>query len=140
MRDATISLLGRFLLAALFLTSGLSKLGAAAATTTYIASAGLPFPDVVYTLTHVVEIGAGLLLLTGFKARAAAALLALFTVAAALLFHANFVDQNQAVHFLKNLAIAGGLLQVAAVGAGRFSLDARRSANVQAPRSGGAAI
>jgi putative oxidoreductase len=129
MRDATISVLGRVLLAALFLVSGLSKLGAAAATTAYIASAGLPLPGVVYALTLVVEIGAGLLLLIGFQARAAAAVLALFAVAAAFLFHNNFADQNQAVHFLKNFAIAGGLLQVAAMGAGRFSLDARRSAN-----------
>jgi len=129
MRDASIIALGRVFLAALFLMSGLSKLGAAAATTTYIASAGLPFPAVAYALTLVVEIGAGVLLLIGFHARPAAAVLALFTVAAAIFFHNNFADQNQAVHFLKNFAIAGGLLQVAAVGAGRLSLDARRSAN-----------
>jgi putative oxidoreductase len=131
MRDASISVLGRILLAALFLMSGLAKLGAAAATTAYIASTGLPFPSLLYALTLVVEIGAGVLLLIGFQARAAAAVLALFTVAAAILFHSNFADQNQMIHFLKNIAIAGGLLQVAAVGAGRFSLDARRSANLQ---------
>lgn len=128
MRDATLGASGRLLLSALFLMSGLSKLGAAAATTGYIASAGLPFPTVVYALTLVVEIGGGLLLLIGFQARAAAAVLALFTIAAAIFFHSNFADQNQAIHFLKNFAIAGGLLQVAAMGAGRFSLDARRSA------------
>jgi putative oxidoreductase len=131
MRTASMTALGRILLAALFLMSGLSKLGAAAATTGYIASAGLPFPAVLFALTLVVEIGAGLLLLIGFQARLAAAVLALFTVAAAILFHSNFADQNQAIHFLKNFAIAGGLLQVAAMGAGRFSLDTRRSANLQ---------
>jgi putative oxidoreductase len=131
MRDASISVLGRFLLAALFLMSGLAKLGATAATTASIASTGLPFPSLLYALTLVVEIGAGVLLLIGFQARAAAAVLALFTVAAAILFHSNFADQNQMIHFLKNIAIAGGLLQVAAMGAGRFSLDARRSANLQ---------
>lgn len=140
MRDASITALGRVLLAALFLMSGLSKLGAAAATTSYIASTGLPLPAVVYALTLIVEIGGGLLLLIGFQARVAAAVLALFTVAAAIFFHSNFADQNQAIHFLKNFAIAGGLLQLAAVGAGRLSLDARRSANVQAPRSDGVPI
>jgi putative oxidoreductase len=60
----------------------------------------------------------GLLLLIGFRSRAAAAVLAIFTIAAAIFFHSNFADQNQAIHFLKNFAIAGGLLQVAAVGAG----------------------
>lgn len=128
MRDASISTLGRVLLAALFLMSGLSKLGSAAATTAYIASAGLPLPGVAYILTVIVEVGGGLLLLVGLQARLAAAVLAVFTVAAALFFHSNFADQNQMVHFLKNFAIAGGLLQVAAWGAGQWSLDARRAA------------
>ncbi|MBI3146183.1 MAG: DoxX family protein [Pseudogulbenkiania sp.] len=126
MRDASITAVGRVLLAALFLISGLSKLGAAAATTTYIASAGLPLPTLVYIITLLVEIGGGLLLLVGFQARPVAVVLALFTVAAAVLFHHNFADQNQAIHFIKNFAIAGGLLQVAVSGAGRLSLDARR--------------
>ena len=126
MRDASIAAVGRFLLAALFLISGLSKLGAAAATTGYIASAGLPLPGVVYAITLLVEIGGGLLLLIGFQAKPVAVVLALFSVGAAILFHNNFADQNQAIHFVKNLAIAGGLLQVAVAGAGRLSLDARR--------------
>jgi len=126
MRNASIAAVGRFLLAALFLISGLSKLGAAAATTGYIASAGLPLPGVVYAITLLVEIGGGLLLLIGFQAKPVAVVLALFSVGAAILFHNNFADQNQAIHFVKNLAIAGGLLQVAVAGAGRLSLDARR--------------
>jgi putative oxidoreductase len=128
MRNASIATLGRIFLAALFLMSGLAKLGAAAATTAYIASAGLPLPGTVYILTLLIEIGGGVLLLIGYQARVTAAVLAIFTIAAAFLFHSNFADQNQAVHFLKNFAIAGGLLQVAALGAGRFSLDSRRSA------------
>ena len=127
MLDASISAAGRILLAALFLISGLGKIGAFDATTAYIASAGLPFPVLTYAATLAVEIGGGLLLLVGFHARPAAAALALFTVVAAVFFHNNFSDQNQAIHFFKNLAIAGGLLQVVAAGAGRFSLDARRS-------------
>ncbi|KQV89777.1 DoxX family protein [Rhizobacter sp. Root1221] len=126
MRDASIAAVGRFLLAALFLISGLSKLGATAATTSYIASAGLPLPGVAYAITLLVEIGGGLLLLIGFQAKPVAVVLALFTLGAAIFFHNNFADQNQAIHFVKNLAIAGGLLQVAAAGAGRLSLDARR--------------
>src|SRR5262245_2778092 len=106
MRDAFIATLGRLLIAALFITSVLSKLAAASATTGYIVSAGLPFPAVVYFLTLVIEIGGGLLLLIGFQARPVAAALALFTVAAAVFFHSHFEDQNQAIHFLKNMAIA----------------------------------
>ncbi|SCK14684.1 putative oxidoreductase [Variovorax sp. HW608] len=125
MRDATIAAGGRVLLAVLFLLSGLSKLGAAAATTGYIASAGLPLPGVAYVVTLAVEVGGGLLLLIGFRTRIVAAVLAAFCVAAAIFFHHNFADQNQMIHFIKNFAIAGGLLQLAAVGAGRVSIDAR---------------
>lgn len=126
MRDASFAAVGRVFLATLFLASGLSKLGAAAATMAYIESAGLPLSSLVYAITVAVEVGGGLLLLIGFQARPVAAVLALFTVAAAVIFHSNFADQNQAVHFLKNVAIAGGLLQVAVAGAGRLSFDTRR--------------
>ena len=68
------------------------------------------------------------MLLLGYKTRAIAAAMAVFTLATALGFHTNFADQNQMIHFLKNLMIMGGLLQVAAFGAGRFSLDARLGA------------
>lgn len=137
MRDASITALGRLFLALLFLLSGVSKLGSAAATTGYIASAGLPLPGVAYVLTVTVEIGGGLLLLVGFQARLAAAVLAVFTLAAAIFFHHDFADQNQMIHFLKNVAITGGLLQVAAWGAGQWSLDARRSVKFGGPRAAG---
>jgi putative oxidoreductase len=113
----------RVLLAALFLISGVQKLFVPAMIQGYIASVGLPFPPAVYTITVVIEIGVGALLLVGFRTRLMAGILTVFTVAAALLFHRALGDPNQAVHFLKNLAIAGGLLHVAAVGAGTFSLD-----------------
>jgi putative oxidoreductase len=119
---------GRFLLAILFIMSGLSKIATPAAIIGYIASAGLPFPTLGYVVALVVEIGGGLLLLAGFHARIVAAILGIFTIAAAVAFHHDFADQNQLIHFLKNVAITGGLLQVAAFGAGRFSLDARRFA------------
>ena len=113
----------RVLLAALFLVSGVEKLFAPAMIQGYIASEGLPFPPLVYAITVVIEVGAGALLLVGFRTRLMAGVLAAFTVAAALIFHRALGDPNQFVHFLKNLAIAGGLLHVAAIGAGAFSLD-----------------
>jgi len=117
---------GRVLLAVLFFMSGLAKLGASAGTIAYIGATGLPFPGLLYTLAVAAEIGGGALLLIGFKARAAALALAAFTVVAAVIFHSQLSDQNEMIHFMKNLAIAGGLLVVAASGAGRFSLDARK--------------
>ncbi|HEV8695156.1 MAG TPA: DoxX family protein, partial [Lysobacter sp.] len=90
--------------------------------------AGLPLPQIAYGITVVVELLGGVCLLIGFKTRVAALVLALFSVAAALKFHTNFDDQNQLIHFMKNLAIAGGLLQVFAFGAGTLSMDARRGA------------
>jgi putative oxidoreductase len=130
MRDASLTALGRLFLATLFLLSGFSKLTSAAATTAYIAAAGLPLPSVSYWLSVIVEIGGGLLLLVGFQTRLAAAVLAIFTLAAAIFFHNNFADQNQMIHFLKNVAITGGLLQVAVWGAGQWSIDARRAPGV----------
>ena len=113
----------RVLLAALFLVSGVEKMFAPAMIQGYIASAGLPLPSLVYVITIVIEVGAGALLLAGLWTRLAAWVLAAFTVAAALVFHRALGDPSQFVHFLKNLAIAGGLLHIAAIGAGAFSLD-----------------
>ena len=113
----------RVLLAALFLVSGVEKVFAPAMIQGYIASVGLPFPSLVYAITVVIEVGAGALLLVGFRTRLMAWVLAAFTVAAALIFHRALGDPNQFVHFLKNLAIAGGLLHIAAIGASAFSVD-----------------
>ena len=130
--QSVLPLIGRILLAVLFLLSGLSKLGNPAGTQGYIASAGLPFPVLAFVVSAVVEIGGGALLLIGYRTRLAAAALAIFTVAAAVFFHHAFGDQNQMIHFMKNLAITGGLLQVIAFGAGAFSLDNRRSSALAA--------
>jgi len=126
--NAAFALGGRFLLAILFILSGLSKLGAAAATQAYIAKAGLPLPVLAYVGTVAIELGAGLMLLVGYRTRAAALALALFTLAAAAFFHNQFGDRNQFIHFMKNLAICGGLLQVYVFGAGGLSVDGRRQA------------
>ena len=130
--QSVLPLIGRILLAVLFLLSGLSKLGNPAGTQGYIASVGLPFPVLAFVISAVVEIGGGALLLIGYRTRLAAAALAIFTVAAAVFFHHAFGDQNQMIHFMKNLAITGGLLQVIAFGAGAFSLDNRRSSALAA--------
>jgi len=127
-QPSVLPLVGRILLGVLFLLSGLSKLADPAGTQAYIGSVGLPLPIVGYIAAIVVEIGGGALLLLGYRTKLAATALALFTVAAAVLFHHAFGDQNQFIHFMKNLAITGGLLQVAAYGSGSYSLDGRRTA------------
>lgn len=116
----------RVLLVPLFLVSGFGKLAAPAATKAYIVSASLPLPDVAYLIAVLVEVGLALALLVGYRTRIVAALMAIFVVATAIGFHAPWTDANQMTGFLKNLAISGGLLQVAAFGAGNFSLDALR--------------
>lgn len=121
-----IAVAGRLLLAILFIFSGFGKIMSPEATQGYIAYAGLPLPLVSYLLAVVVEVGGGILLAVGFQTRIVGFLLAAFTLATAVVFHNDFADQNQMTHFLKNIAIAGGLLQVAAFGAGALSLDARR--------------
>jgi putative oxidoreductase len=126
--DAVIPFLGRVLLSAIFLASVVGKLQAPAATIDYIAAAGLPSPPVAYAIAVLVELAGGLALLIGFRTRMAAGALAVFSVAAALGFHNNLADMNQFIHFFKNVAIAGGLLQVVAFGAGAFSVDARGGA------------
>ncbi len=125
MTSNAIPLVGRVLLAAIFVLSGVGKISSADATQGYIASVGLPFPQLAFLGAVLIEIGGGLLLAVGYKTRLAAIVLAVFSVATALIFHSAIGDQNQFIHLLKNFAIAGGLLQVAAFGAGTLSLDAR---------------
>jgi putative oxidoreductase len=120
-----IAAAGRLLIAVLFIMSGLSKLAAPAMTQGYIASVGLPAPLLGYLIAIIVEVGGGILLLVGFQTRIVGLVMAIFTMATAVFFHHDFADQNTMVHFLKNVAITGGLLQVVAFGAGPFSIDAR---------------
>jgi len=114
---------GRVLLAVLFLPTGLGKLGSYAATAGYMQSAGVPgalLPAVIAT-----EILGAIALILGWQTRITAFLLAGFTLLAGIVFHHNFADPVQWVMFLKNLAIAGGLLLLVANGAGPISLDRR---------------
>ncbi|WP_207272167.1 DoxX family protein, partial [Pseudomonas sp. GW460-12-10-14-TSB1] len=117
--NASISLIGRVLLSAIFILSGFSKVAAPAAMVGYIQSVGLPFPQLALGIAIAVELGGGLLLIAGYRTRLVALGLAVFSVATALAFHNNLGDQNQFIHFFKNIAMAGGLLQVVAYGAGR---------------------
>jgi putative oxidoreductase len=123
--DRVLPLVARTLMALIFVISGLSKLGAPAATQGYIAAMGLPAPLLAYLGSIAIELGGGILLLVGYRTRAAAGVLAGFSILTALVFHHAFGDQNQMIHFMKNVAMAGGLLQIFAFGGGNLSLDAR---------------
>jgi putative oxidoreductase len=121
-----LPLLGRVMIGAPFILSGLGKLMAHDATVGYIGSVGLPLPQVAWLIALLVEMGGGALLISGFRARLVALVMALFALATAIFFHRNFADQNQMIHFLKNVMLAGGLLQIVYFGAGPLSVDASR--------------
>jgi putative oxidoreductase len=121
-------LVGRMLLSAIFLVAGTRKLLTVAATTGYMAKLGFPAPEVMTWIAILIEIGAGLMLLVGWRARIAAWALIVFVAIATLMAHRFWQFepaqlQNQLNHFLKNLALIGGLLYVVSFGAGRYSVD-----------------
>jgi putative oxidoreductase len=113
--------IGRFGLAALFILEGWSKLRGYQAAGAYMDRFGVP--SLLLPAVIALELGGGLLIAVGWKTRIAAVALAVFCVAAAILFHANLADRNQLLHFEKDLALAGGLLVLAVAGAGRWSLE-----------------
>lgn len=114
-------LLGRALMAVMFVLAGWNKIGGYADTQGYMESAGVP--GGLLPLVILVELGAGLAVLFGFLTRWAALLLALFTLATAALFHYVPDDQMQMINFMKNITIAGGFIILACAGPGRLSLD-----------------
>ena len=118
-------LLGRILISALFLISGIGKIGGYAGTQAYMQSAGVP--GAVLPLVIALEVLGAIAIIAGYRTRIVAALLAGFTIVAAVLFHSGG-DQMQQIMFLKNVAITGGFLLLVARGAGDWSLDARRRA------------
>jgi putative oxidoreductase len=120
--DAVV-LLGRVLMAAIFLWAGYGKAMAPSATIGTFAHLGLPAPGLAYVVALTVEIGGGLLILAGLKARPAALILAVWCVATALTAHYHPGVREQMINFMKNLCMAGGFLQLAAFGPGRFSID-----------------
>jgi len=116
------ALLGRILLAALFLHEASAKLTDYGAAIAYAQAFGVP--GILIPAAIAVEMGCALLILIGYQARAAALLLAGFCIATAILFHARLGSRNELLHFEKDLAIAGGLFILFALGAGRWSADA----------------
>jgi putative oxidoreductase len=128
-----VELLGRILLAALFLIAGLGKIGGYAATQGYMEAMGVP--AALLPLVIALEVGGALAIIAGWRTRLVAFLLAGFTIVSALVFHRALGDQVQFVMFLKNVAIAGAFLLLVARGAGGWSLDARREASVAPQRS-----
>ncbi|WP_011579701.1 MULTISPECIES: DoxX family protein [Chelativorans] len=125
MSDNALALLGRILLAVIFIFSGFGKLTAIAGTAGYFGSLGLPLPTVTAIVVGLIELLGGIAVLVGYKTRIAALVLAVFTTAATLVAHMNLGDQMQLLMALKNLAIIGGFLALASRGAGRLSLDGR---------------
>lgn len=105
----------RAALSAIFIISGIGKISAFAGTQAYMESSGVP--GILLAPTIAAEILGGLAILIGFKTRTAALILAIFSIAAAIMFHTDFSDQIQQIMFLKNIAIAGGLLLLAKSGA-----------------------
>jgi putative oxidoreductase len=121
-----VPLVGRILIATLFVPAGFGKLTGFQGAVGYAESAGMPIPALAIAAAIAIELGGGLLLLVGYKARWVAAAMALFSVVAAVFFHKDFADQMQQINFFKNMAIAGGLLQIVYFGAGPLSVDNRK--------------
>ncbi|MDR9435605.1 MAG: DoxX family protein [Thiohalophilus sp.] len=119
--DKYQTLVGRLLLAHIFLLAGISKISGYAGTQGWMESMGVP--GMLLPLVILLEIGGALALIIGWQTRWAAWALAAFSVLSAVIFHSNLADQMQSILFMKNLAMAGGLLVLAAHGAGPVSLD-----------------
>jgi putative oxidoreductase len=118
-----VGLLGRVLMGVIFIWAGYGKAMAPAATMAAFRHDGLPLPGVAYAVALVIEIGAGALFLAGFKARLSALVLAGWCIATAMVAHYHPGNRDAMIHFMKNVCMAGGFLQVVAFGAGRFSVD-----------------
>lgn len=119
-----IQLIGRAMLALIFILAGVGKISDPAGTSAYMQSMGVA--SLLLWPTIALEVVGGLALVIGYKTRLVAAALAIFTVAAALIFHNNFHDQMQMIMFLKDIAIAGGLLLLAAGGTTAYSIDSKQ--------------
>ncbi|MFL0811398.1 MAG: DoxX family protein [Agarilytica sp.] len=122
--SASLDLVGRIALSAIFLLAGINKLQHFEGNAQYMASVGLP--EFLLPAAIVFEIAAAALIIVGYHTRITAIAVAGFSIFTALVFHNNLADQMQFIMFFKNIAIAGGFLVLASHGAGKFSLDARR--------------
>ena len=121
-------LVGRILVALIFVFSGFGKITGFEGTAGYITSKGLPLPELGVVVAIIVELGGGFMLVLGWKARWAAAAMFLFTAIAAIIFHNLWAAsgdeaQNQMIHFMKNISMLGGLLYIVVHGSGPLSMD-----------------
>ena len=133
--NGIIQLVGRIMLALIFILAGVGKIQDPAGTAGYMQSMGVP--AILLWPTIALEVLGGLAVAVGYKTEIAALALAIFSVVAAFIFHKNFGDQMQMIMFLKNIAIAGGLLLLGAGDVTGFSLDAKkRNANFFGTRQG----
>jgi putative oxidoreductase len=120
--NSLAALAGRFLLAVIFLLSGIDKFMHYAPTLGYMTKAGLPFPEVLLVISAILETVAALAIIAGWNTRWAAAALVLWMIPVTLVFHNPSGGQEQMAHFMKNVAIMGGLLVLWASGPGALSL------------------
>ena len=118
-----VGLLGRVLMSSIFIQGGIMKAIAPAATMAFFAKDGLPLPGAAYAVALAVEIGGGILFLVGWRVRLSALVLGIWCIATAMVAHYHPENREQMIHFMKNVCMAGGFLQVVAFGAGRLSLD-----------------
>jgi putative oxidoreductase len=135
--SAYLTLIGRVLLGLIFLVSGINKIADPQGTQQYMTMMGMSWMTTLFYIGAVaVELAGSISLLLGYRAKAGGWLLFLFLIPTTLIFHTNFADPNQMIHFLKNVSMMGGLLYVARYGAGRYSMDAgvERAELADAPR------
>jgi putative oxidoreductase len=121
------ALLGRLLLAVIFILSGVQKLMDFGGTVAFMGAEGLPVPMLAAIVAVIVECVGGILLIIGYQTRPTGLVLAVWCIATALVAHRDFGNADQMIHFLKNFAMAGGFLQLVAFGAGAWGIDGRRS-------------
>ena len=126
MKDVAL-LVGRVLLALMFVIAGWGKISGYAGTQGYMEAMGVP--GAILPLVILLELGGGLAIMLGLFTRSIAVLMGGFTLMAAFIFHYEPAEQMQMLMFMKNVSVAGGFLALAAAGAGAFSLDARLGKN-----------
>ncbi len=130
--QSLVALFGRIFVAAIFVLSGMNKMGDFAGTTAMMMAVGLPMAELLLVMTILIEVIGGMMLVLGWQTRVAALLLLLFMIPVTLVFHnpwaiaESAVVQQQMIHLLKNLAIMGGLMNLLAFGPGAYSMEARQ--------------
>lgn len=125
LKDSILALVGRITLAVIFVFFGFTKIGTFAGMVAYAAASGVPFPELAIVVAIIVELLGGLMIVVGYKTKWAALAIALFLIPVTYFFHRNFADPVNMTMFWKNASIFGGMLVLAAHGAGKYSLDAK---------------